>query len=225
MSLTFSSLEKMEEGQRGIEGFFGAAIPAPLPSSTSDSKILPVPPNPTKLSTLKRARSTTPDPPTSVSPAKRPTVTSRLPPLHTGKAKNPLSGFLVKNGQSSKQPPTTTTAQPIVEDKSVISFLDDDDDEIVGESTSSAWICPRCKRKLSVESGTEQKLGDIRREHEDYHFAKDLQDGPRPKAGGGGGKAPDKSTKEKGKGDVKSIKKVKKPEGIKAFFGPKSGKG
>lgn len=56
-----------------------------------------------------------------------------------------------------------------------------------------------------------------RQEHEDYHFALDLQDGDRPSA------SIARSTPAPSGGGKGKVKK-KKPEGIKAFFAPKSSK-
>ena len=76
----------------------------------------------------------------------------------------------------------------------------------LGEDTIDQWSCPKCN--FRTEKGlSELELKGEKQEHEDFHFAQDLQNGVspiRPKAVSGIGTA--------------KKKKEKKPEGIKAFF-------
>lgn len=103
----------------------------------------------------------------------------------------------------------------------------DDDDDIVLVETAQRWTCPRCKTtfKIPEDVPPEDRAGNLKHqqaEHEDFHFATDLQNGPSPVRlsktsgpGPGGGKSGTSTAVGAGK-----VKK-KKPEGIKAFFAPK----
>jgi len=77
---------------------------------------------------------------------------------------------------------------------------------LLGEDTIDQWSCPKCN--FRTEKGLSQsELKGEKQEHEDFHFAQDLQNGVspiRPKAVSGIGTA--------------KKKKERKPEGIKAFF-------
>jgi DNA polymerase eta len=188
MSLSFTGLEKLEGGQQGIEGFFGNK-----PSGVS----------PIKPEQVKRQRSSSPSivPKTEsrieISPRKKP----RLPTLQSGPLRNKtgLDTFLSKNGESS-----TSRHSPVIID-------DTDEGEIINlnhpepneEAESGQWSCPKCEFK-TAQGLDEQDVKGERQEHEDFHFAQDLQNGVspiRPKATSGIG-----------------TKKKKKVEGIKAFF-------
>lgn len=77
---------------------------------------------------------------------------------------------------------------------------------------ATTWKCPRCSHRLPIPQPVEEEAGALafteqKQEHADYHYAKDLQEGKDPDA-------------ELAKMTLKK-KKKKKPEGIKAFFGPK----
>jgi DNA polymerase eta len=188
MSLSFTGLEKLEGGQQGIEGFFGNK---------------PTGGSPIKTEQLKRQRSSSPSivPKTEsrieISPRKKP----RLPTLQSGPLRNKtgLDTFLSKNGESS-----TSRHSPVIID-------DTDGDDIINlnhpepneDTNSGQWACPKCEFK-TAQGLDEQDVKGEKQEHEDFHFAQDLQNGVspiRPKATSGIG-----------------TKKKKKVEGIKAFF-------
>jgi len=189
MSLSFTGLEKLEGGQQGIEGFFGNK---PIVSGS-----------PIKSEQIKRQRSSSPSivPKTEsvleLSPRKKP----RLPTLQSGPLRNKtgLDTFLSKNGESS-----TSRHSPVIiddADEGDIVNLDHPDPNEV--ETSGQWSCPKCEFK-TAHGLDEQEVKGERQEHEDFHFAQDLQNGVspiRPKVTSGIG-----------------TKKKKKVEGIKAFF-------
>jgi len=90
----------------------------------------------------------------------------------------------------------------------------------------ATWKCPRCETTLTAPA--DDLLLPARQEHEDYHFALDLQ----ASDGGGGSssnrgtsRGPSTSTSGSGgsRGRTGSAKpaKSKKNVGIKAFFAPK----
>jgi DNA polymerase eta len=198
-------LERLEEGQRGIEGFFAAGSTKPEVVSPDG----------------KRSRSHSPAVgATEINPSpKKP----RLPTLHTGKRKTALESFLARKGE-----PSTPTPVPNIP-LAPIDVLDDDvevdsktaiteSDGLVDVGTENR-VCPKCGKLLTPFDDADgasraSSVKEQRQEHEDYHFALDLQDGDR---GGGGGDQP--------KPNAKVKKKVpKKAEGIKAFFTAKAAK-
>jgi DNA polymerase eta len=194
MSLSFTGLEKLEGGQQGIEGFFGNK------PTTSGSPI--------KTEQIKRQRSSSPslvpktEPTIEISPRKKP----RLPTLQSGPLRNKtgLDTFLSKNGESS-----STRHSPVIIDDAdegdIINLNHPDPEEEVARS--GQWSCPKCEFK-TAQGLDEQDVKGEKQEHEDFHFAQDLQNGVspnRPKATSGIG-----------------TKKKKKVEGIKAFFTAKS---
>jgi len=141
----------------------------------------------------------------------------RLPTLHTVKRKTALETFLAKKGE-----PSVTPALPIP--------IQIDEDEVQKEPSviigvnagGQRWICPTCSTVfIPLENGDgiprPNSLTEQRQEHEDYHFAMDLQDGD--KGGGRGGSEGD-GAQPKVNAKVKK-KPLKKPEGIKAFFASK----
>lgn len=193
MSLSFSGLERMEEGQKGIEGFFSAKSETPV-ASTSRVKIEP-----------------SPAPSLSMETAKKPQP--RLPTLHT-KKRSPLDGFLTKRGESSTS--TTADVSRIASSSSeVIDLVEDEpEDASVPVVEEGGWRCPKCGIVLLREGDGDQRSGSLeaqKLEHQDYHFALSLQDGPSPKRAKTSAKGQNEGTKGK----------VKKKEGIQAFFAPK----
>lgn len=219
MALAFNGLERLEGGQQGIEGFFGSGQVAAKGTVT-----------PTK-SDKKRSRSSSPIPvvldpqpvaarPTSSSTADAsPLKKTRLPTLHTGKErrKTALDTFLAnrKTGESSTTPtpppPAHRSNSPAA---AVAPRLHVPDTKIIDdydtEAKETLWTCAKCGKHFTpppdAESGARMALlADLKQEHEDYHFALELQEGgPTPR------KAP-----------AAKVKKKTKPEGIKAFFAPK----
>lgn len=107
-------------------------------------------------------------------------------------------------------------------------------------SASASWTCPRCRETITppesvdVDVDVEEGEGWVARqraEHEDWHFAVDLQaqygsveGNGSGSSGGSRGGTPVSSTTRAGNGAGRvsvSQKKKKKPEGIKAFFATK----
>ncbi|WWD19039.1 hypothetical protein CI109_103497 [Kwoniella shandongensis] len=209
IALSFTGLERLEEGQRGIETFFlnpkpkstlPKERPPPLPTSASSSSS-------TTLPTLKRPLSP-PHRSSSLSSAGPSPKKPRLPTLHTGKRKTVLESFLAKkNGESSssarsESPSLAATPTPNID-------LDDDDDDDVSPtpevgpqhlenealSTSmmeaeGVWKCHKCGAVLTAPQDREGErarvLADMKQEHEDWHYALSLQDGYSGTGGGGG---------------------------------------
>jgi DNA polymerase eta len=211
MSLSFTGLEKLEGGQQGIEGFFGNKL------AMGGSPIKSEPP-------VKRQRSSSPSAPvriakpssdsaiSEISPRKKP----RLPTLHSGsqRTKTGLDSFLsasasTKNGESS----SSTRRSPLIihadEDDGEIINLDDTEAEEEIERVDQ-WSCPKCEYKTGTGLN-EASLKGEKQEHEDFHFAQDLQNGVSP--------VRSKSVSGIGTGTGSGThKKKKKVEGIKAFF-------
>lgn len=112
-----------------------------------------------------------------------------------------------KNGESS-----TSFIQPVVApsaDDEVIEIIESD---IPSSDNAEQWSCPKCsfRTEIGVEEAQQR---DQRQEHEDFHFAQDLQDA---------GSSPVRSKTASGIGTSTTTKKKKKKvEGIKAFFTPK----
>jgi len=207
MSLSFTGLEKLEGGQQGIEGFFGNKPPALAGTSSSPRKA---------DHTAKRQRTSSPSERMALSEGGIPKATGdtpkrpRLPTLHTGsKAKTDFfsNTTIKKNGESSTQ-----SIVPHDEDDEVIEIIESD---IPPEDDVGQWACPKCS--FRTEKGVEEaQQRDQRQEHEDFHFAQDLQDA---------GSSPVRSKPASGIGTgtatTTAKKKKKKVEGIKAFFTPK----
>lgn len=248
ISLSFTGLDKLEEGQKGIEGFFaaGASTSTSRPGS-SEPKTEPQPP--VGAVGTKRSRALTPPPPLARKPEVEPSPKkARLPTLHTGKRKTALDTFLVaKSGDSARSASPASSPLPgsssapgstplVTPQSEAIEILDDEDDDImldegrVGEPSkgrgapdgvdeegpSGSWTCPKCGNGLAPAPDTnpearETVLREMKQEHEDWHFALSLQDGPSPVR-------PKKLAGEATKGGVK-VKK--KPQGIQSFFAPK----
>jgi DNA polymerase eta len=130
--------------------------------------------------------------------------------LHTGKRKTALESFLAKNSDSIV--PKAGPSNPVP-----VELLEAEEEEVIeirgeeqGEKGES-WICPKCAMAYAAPQGKEkvdavEYVKAHRQEHEDWHFAMHLQ--------GGGGSM----NRNEVEVTVKVKKKVKKPEGIKAFF-------
>jgi DNA polymerase eta len=210
MSLSFTGLERLEGGQQGIEGFFGNR---PTPS-TSVSPRKPDPPVKRQRTSSPIERITHPSEKTSsrgvVDTQKRP----RLPTLHTGSnsgSKTKTDFFSNSNSHSIKKNGESSTRLPIVapsEEDEVIEIIESD---IPPTDSTGQWACPKCGFRTDQGVDPSQQK-DQRQEHEDFHFAQDLQDA---------GSSPVRSKTVSGIGTTTTTKKKKKAEGIKAFFTPK----
>lgn len=124
----------------------------------------------------------------------------------------------------------------------VVDLIDNDEGDITEteekvDGNNKKWTCPRCgftpviealsgyenekeeneESSVQIPSGTRTR--EIRQEHEDFHFAQDLQLGVSPVRS----RQLTESSKAR-TGDEHLKKKKKKPVGIKAFFAPKSSK-
>lgn len=205
MSLSFTGLEKLEGGQQGIEGFFGNKPPALAGTSSSPRK---------PDHSAKRQRTSSPiehiNQPAEAAilrgaadTQKRP----RLPTLHTGsKAKTDFfsNPTIKKNGESSTQPIVASGEDEVIE------IIESD---LPQTNDAGQWACPRCSFRTD-EGVDESQRRDQRQEHEDFHFAQDLQDA-------GSSPVRSKTASGIGTGTATTAKKKKKVEGIKAFFTPK----
>lgn len=89
----------------------------------------------------------------------------------------------------------------------------------VEDNAGGRWVCPKCGFRPDDDGVDVERRAEVRQEHEDFHFAQDLQEAgsspvrtmsrPSASAGAGGGVK------------VKKNKETKK-QGIKAFFAPKA---
>ena len=234
MSLSFTGLERLEGGQRGIEGFFAGGL---APTPTPKSEDAPMPPSSADVSTKvtitspKRHREPSP----MIKPkVKVPSASStaghkkpRLETLHTGSKRGGLDSFLSGSGKRG-EPSMSTSTQAASKAKSheIVDLVNDDKDLQDAASNSNVqggdeegWTCPRCgfapEPAEAEHDDIESRKKEERQEHEDFHFAQDLQAGDSPvrsrqlhgpTAGGAGGRVKKKKTKE---------------EGIMAFFAPR----
>jgi hypothetical protein len=128
-----------------------------------------------------------------------------------------IEGFfaVTSNGEASlKQAKRSRSSSPVIIDTAAKKprAMDAADGASSASPAPEAniWKCPRCKHQLPAPDTSEDSAAAVfseqKQEHADYHYAKDLQEGRDPDA------EVAKSTQKK---------KKKKPEGIKAFFGPK----
>lgn len=166
ISLGFHGLERLEAGQKNIEGFFAITPAGEVP-----------------LKSGKRSRSSSP-----------------LAVAGPSEKRSRGTPSLAKPSPDKDEERSSASLTPTIES--------------IG-SVMSSWKCPRCSFRCTsaaVVDGEDpliaaQAFSEQRQEHNDYHYAKDLSEGRDPEA----------AKKRAGKG------KKKKPEGIKAFFGPRKG--
>ncbi|ODN78784.1 hypothetical protein L202_04339 [Cryptococcus amylolentus CBS 6039] len=230
IALSFTGLEKLEEGQQGIEGFFSTAKAVPKSAKVDpDSSSTSSGPPDGSLS-AKRAHSPAP----SADPVhKKP----RLPTLHAVEPKTSLQAFLAKAGPSSAKPLPSLSRTSSYSDREgrpsteapEVFVVDDSDDEVEAQDDGMSWRCAKCKKWISrpedlamLEDERPGLLRAMKQEHEDWHFAMSLQNGDEGNSHSSESKrraqveAAGSRSKEKPKTTVK-----KKKEGIQAFFGPK----
>ncbi len=120
--------------------------------------------------------------------------------------------------------------------------MDDSDDDHVDvgshrQDPSISWQCPRCHETVRVKNSSTNfsdplpdevsnlRLQNLKQEHEDFHFARDLHMEERSSGSGGGGGGGGvggqndlRTTISNTSKGAKSGKKKKAPDGIKAFF-------
>nr|KIR84927.1 DNA polymerase eta subunit [Cryptococcus tetragattii IND107] len=231
IGLSFTGLEKLEDGQQGIEGFFNNAKPktaaesARKPSSSTTAQVI------SKLnSTSKRTRSPSLDSFSSTSTSvqllplgkDRPT---KPPPL---KSKKGLDAFLTKKASnltsSSSHSNISTPSSASVSDLEITPSEPPQSSHISSHTKADmdSWACSECGQiftvpeELYLGDGGVGLLGSMKQEHEDWHFAKSLQDGrdsiSETSAPSQSRSNVGSSLRKKGKRNV---------EGIRAFFRPK----
>jgi DNA polymerase eta len=190
IGISFTGLEKLEEGQRGIEGFFSvgatSALAVKRPREREDS--VDVVPN--VEPEAKRRAAPTAEPRTALDAfLARGSVTAS--DKHKGQSPVP------DVGATESEAPTATADTPTTDD-------------------GVSWSCPKCDKVLSAPSA--EYLAHPRQEHEDYHFALDLQ-----ATYGTGPSTPVNTTARSTttRPAPSRPKNIKKPAGIKAFFAPK----
>ncbi|WVQ74905.1 hypothetical protein IAR50_004513 [Cryptococcus sp. DSM 104548] len=237
IALSFTGLEKLEEGQQGIEGFFATAKPAQR-SIKADPDYSSTMSRPSDgESSTKRAHSPT-------LPANHVPKKPRLDTLNDTEPKTSLQAFLAKTEASSSnsRPSISRTSSLSNRDPEgrspagapEVFVVDDSDDEAETEAQPDAktsWKCGKCKQVLSLpeelamlEDERPDLLRAMKQEHEDWHLAKSLQD----QDGGGGPAGTGRRIQSKASGSRAREKQKtgtvgkRKKEGIQAFFGPKS---
>lgn len=195
----------MEDGQRGIEGFFAPSAKRPRDEEGKNHQ-------PSSGSTGTSGAS-------GVDAAPK---RARLPTLYTGpKTPTPLESFLAKgkkkaeNGRTDSDEVVVLDSEPSAAPSAEPAVKPEGSAE-PEETSSGGWTCPRCSESFVPPDMEEEDRTDWvarqRAEHEDWHFAADLQ------AQYGGVQGSASSTQGRTNGEAK---KKKKPEGIKAFFAPK----
>ncbi|BEI98559.1 hypothetical protein CcaverHIS631_0308580 [Cutaneotrichosporon cavernicola] len=195
ISLAFHALEKLEEGQRGIEGFLKRARDEGGEGGEGEK------PGEREASGKRGEREAS----ASSGSGSEPPAKRRLPTLSTQPKPTPLEAFLGKGKAEAKVESDVGEADPAVEvEKQGEGTLGE-----VGNSVDGAgWTCPRCGETFALPD--EEWVARQRAEHRDWHFAADLQ-----AQYGRGGSTP-RATSDGG-----ARKKKAKPAGIKAFFAPK----
>ncbi|KIY33133.1 DNA polymerase eta subunit [Cryptococcus gattii E566] len=231
IGLSFTGLEKLEDGQQGIEGFFNNAKPKTPAESTRKPSSSTTPQVISKLnSTSKRTRSPSLDSFSSTSTSvqllpsdkDRPT---KPPPL---KSKKGLDAFLTKKvsnlTSSSPHSNISTPSSASVSDLEMTPSEHPQSSHISSHTKADmdSWACSECGKIFTVPEelylGDEGVglLGSMKQEHEDWHFAKSLQDGSDSISGTS---AP--SQRRSNVGSSLTKKGKKNVEGIRAFFRPK----
>lgn len=137
---------------------------------------------------------------------------TRLPTLHTVPKPTPLEAFLSK-GKKEGAAKADADAKPAPPIEAGGEGSEPDPRREAGEDGGAGWTCPLCGEAFALPD--EEWVARQRAEHEDWHFAADLQaqyggsGASTPQANGGSG------------GSARRGKKAAKPAGIKAFFAPK----
>ncbi|KIR29048.1 DNA polymerase eta subunit [Cryptococcus deuterogattii LA55] len=231
IGLSFTGLEKLEEGQRGIEGFFNNSKPKTAAESTRKPSFSATPQVISKLnSTSKRTRSPSLDSSSSTSTSvqllpsdkNRPT---KPPPL---KSKKGLDAFLTKKASnltsSSSHPNISIPSSASVSDLEISPSEPSQLSHISSHTKADmgSWECSECGQIFNVPQelylGDEGVglLGSMKQEHEDWHFAKSLQDGSDSVS-----ESSEPSQSRNNVGPSLRKKGKKNVEGIRAFFKPK----
>lgn len=198
ISLSFTGLAKLEDGQRGIEGFFaGSSAGPPAKKQRTDRS----------TSTL-RTNGEVAEPKPEGPPTRGKTQLESF--LSHSDSALSAAGNAEHTGRSGTSSPIL-----VVDDEPEPTGLAEDDG-----SETAKWTCPRCG--FSDEAS--------RTEHEDFHFAQDLQaqygDVSIEQGSSSSHRANDgQSSTRKGSNDSSTSKgrkkEIKKKTDIKAFFAPK----
>ncbi|KAJ9101157.1 hypothetical protein QFC21_003375 [Naganishia friedmannii] len=146
--------------------------------------------------------------------------TSSKPMLRTKRSRSGSPS--VKSLHHGNSDPGPSTKKKKVHQE-VIEILDDSDDNVT-EMDSLQWICPKCSRVFSVAAVDEDsseatstkqaRLSHIKREHQDFHVAKELHKRERHR------KVEDRHQTASTTTSKRATKPAKKTGGIKAFFSP-----
>ncbi|KAA1111847.1 DNA-directed DNA polymerase eta rad30 [Puccinia graminis f. sp. tritici] len=165
LALAFHNLERIEAGQRAIQGFFAPQSIQPR----SRSNLIP----PTASSSTDTSRPTTEQlnsasPSRSVSSLPQSAIGARGLRANKKAKRGTLDGFL---GPSS----STTISAPKAAQEELPGPT------ASGQSALLKYVCPRCKAVVAVDDGLDQEERQIRFErlknvHLDHHFAVDLWD-------------------------------------------------
>jgi hypothetical protein len=141
-------------------------------------------------------------------------------PMLTTKRSRSNSPIVKPLRHVQSDPGPSTKRQKV--DHEVIEILDDSDEDIA-ELGSLRWTCPKCSHVFSVSAEAETsseamstkqtRLSDIKREHRDFHVAKELHKRERI----GKEKQHDTASTTKSR---RATQPAKKTGGIKEFFSP-----
>ncbi|AFR95649.2 DNA polymerase eta subunit [Cryptococcus neoformans C23] len=231
ISLSFTGLEKLEDGQQGIEGFFSNTTPKAAAGSTIEPSSSTIPRVISKLnSNSKRIRLPSSDSsssiptPVEVLPSKKARLTNQPP----SKSKKGLGAFLTKkpsNMTSSSSHSNICTPSSASISGLEITPIEPAQSSRISSHTKTdmdSWTCPKCGLTVTMpeELGLGEVqvglLGSMKQEHEDWHFAKSLQDG-----GGSSSETSAASQERSNTGPSLGKRGKRNVEGIRAFFTPK----
>ncbi|KAA1129606.1 DNA-directed DNA polymerase eta rad30 [Puccinia graminis f. sp. tritici] len=165
LALAFHNLERIEAGQRAIQGFFAPQSIQPR----SRSNLIP----PTASSSTDTSRPTTEQlnsasPSRSVSSLPQSAIGARGLRANKKPKRGTLDGFLDPSS-------STTISAPKAAQEELPGPT------ASGQSALLKYVCPRCKAVVAVDDGLDQEERQIRFErlknvHLDHHFAVDLWD-------------------------------------------------
>ncbi|GAA5878358.1 hypothetical protein JCM8547_007530 [Rhodosporidiobolus lusitaniae] len=183
IQLSFSGLERGEEGQRGIEGFFSAAAGGAVGAVGGGGAKrggTPVLANGRKEEKPKKNEKKSKAAPRLA--VKKESSSSSGPLLNSDGS--PLELVLSSDSDSSSSPPPLPAKRRRSPSASSASTSKSKKPRPGAEETLSA-TCPKCKAVLIADEDGKEALRKVEEEHQDWHLAREILEKERKKSGWG----------------------------------------